>query len=447
MPVDPLQSPENSVEVLLKAAIQHGIDVDDCASLVDAAVTHLQVEQFQQHMISYDLFSIPLKLLVRSYFPQANLTGSRLPPISSMSTVMREPEEEAELSRFRKSLISSLSDVTSLANFSFRHASLNTPLIESLIKWLTAALPQLQLCSCIVLGNLAQSDQVCSAMVARLHLHKDLILILRSSSDSQVVHSVLGFLRNLALPQGNKDFMGDAGAVEALTRFLSADSLPQVAHGAAALARQLVNGNLQNTKRLLAPLSADEESPASSKTYLSLLIALFEKTDDITIKTEAARVVAAVLRCVHSSTLVDSSAKDGMLLRLFLLHPNIGTPLGMMVSQSKYPIIRSEGWFAMALMARSTEGAAIISNIISDVKVFTALEEAIRGPSGSSGSSVAPSTSTTELTTPISAEFSEQSRDMRTKDRENAMILVNELLQNRVGLQFSDLHIPFDFLL
>ena len=444
--MDASKSPENAVEVLLRIATLPNLEVDDCAALVDLAVAHLQLEQFQEHMLSQELFGIPLRFLIRSYFPQANLAGGRLPPIASMSRSSREPNEEEELSRVRKALIQALSDISALPDFQKKHASLDTPLIESVTKWLSASLPQIQLCACILLGNLARADNICSDMVTRLSLHQDVIVMIRSSSDTQVLHSALGFLRNLALPQSNKELLGEAGLLDALTRFWTSDFMPQVSHAATAVGRQLLVGSILNIQRLLTPLSADPESPAHSRTYLSLLLSLFERTDELPVKMEIARATATILRVTYSLESTNSGLKTNILQRLYSLHPKIGLPLGVIVSQSRYPVVRSEGWFAMALMARSTEGAALISSVVAEVQVFTALEEAIRDPPAESAASTS-GTPIADPATPFSPGGQVTNSEMKAKDRDNALILVNELLRHRVGLQFSELHLPLSLLL
>ena len=452
--MDETQSPDNAVEVLLRAATKSNLEVDDCVSLVDSAVAHLKVERHQQYIISNNLSDIPLTFLVRSYFPEATLSGSNVPTTGSMTAPARELGEEEELMRVRKSIIQTLSDVSALPEFTAKYSSLDSTLIQSLVKWLSAALPQLQLCSCIILGNLARSDAVCIDMVSRLRLHRDLVQILRGSSDTQVLHSALGHLRNLALPQENKNALGDAGAIEALARFWTSESLPQISHLSAGVIRQLVTGSSTNIRKLLIPLTSDQESPAHSRTYLSLLLSVFERSDENTVKMEIARVIAAILRCIHSDQTLQPLTKTDLLHRLYSLHANVGTLLGAMVSQPHYPIIRSEGWFAMALVARSQEGSTIIHGVISDFSVFSALEATVRGESGQSSgqrSSVA-GTPPGDVVSPLSAgspsgPTTQESQEMRVRDRQNAMILVNELLRNGVGLHFLDLFIPLERLL
>ena len=432
--VDVSQSPETAVELLLKYASQPELDVDNSVSLVDAAVIHLQLEKFQRHMVNQDQFAVPLRYLVRSYFPKATLSGARIPG-EGAKPITRDPDEEAELSRARKALIQALSDVSALPEFSEKHSSLATPLIETLSTWITAALPQIQLCSCIVLGNLARDDATCVAMVSRIALHKDLISITSSSPDVQVVHSALSFLRNLALPPENKEVLGQSGLIEALTRFWTLDYMPQISHAAAAVIRQLVIGSMANIEKLMAPLSTDPESPAHSRTYISLLLSLFERNDEVAVKMEVARTIAAILRCINSFDSQGMLPKEVALRRLYSGHPDIGKPLGTMVKQSRYLVVRSEGWFAMALMARNPNGAVLLSGLVTEADLFTALEEAITGRAPEL-ESPASATTMSDPNTQMSPGQPQPTADMRAKDRDNAMILVNELLQHCVGLHF-----------
>ena len=427
---------DEAVELLLQAALSHDLDADDFGSLVDAAVTHLKLERYQVHMVEKDHVDIPLRLLFRLY--------SQLPSLELFSPLegyhsppMHDSEEENELSVIRGNIIHALSDISSLPQFAAKYAGLESPLIYSLLKWLSASQPQLQLCSCIMLGNLARSDPVCQLMISEPKVHVKLLNILNTSSDTQVLHAVLSFLRNLGLLPQNKQILGESGIVPVLGRFWTAETMPQITHAATGLLRQLINGCTDNISRLLDPLSIDEESPAHSRTYLSLILSVFERSDDLTVKVEIARIVAAILRTINTSNAsISTSLRDTTLHRLYSLHPNIGQPLAMMVSQTQWPIMRSEGWFAMALAARTEEGSLAMDAVL-EVNVLDALEGTIRG---TLGRTLAGSTAGEEEAEPENtfaaalAPRAENEAEMKVKDRENAMILVNELLKGRVSL-------------
>ena len=370
-------SPPFPAEALLSAASAPDIDVADQASLVEAATQHLRLEMFQQHMLDGNTIYIPLQLLLQTYLrvSRSNTSGSdrSTPPA-------RDTEDEEQLAAIRSCLVDSLSEVSALHEFAAKYKDLNSPIILRLLEWLSGPHLQLELCACLMLGNLARSDEVCREMIARHSVHSSLISLVRSSSNPQVLHAALGFLRNLGLLTEHKEILGRVGVIEATARFWKADSSPHVAQAAISLVRQVVKDSMFNTRSMLAPLSSDIESPAHSRTQLSLLLLLFGRLDDSSAKMEIARLIAAILRCVHSSgdPSVDYSRKQ-LRTRLFALHPDIAQPLALMVTQDRWPIVRSEGWFALALIARHLEGAASIDAILQQADFFVALQTAIRG--------------------------------------------------------------------
>jgi hypothetical protein len=134
--------------------------------------------------------------------------------------------------------------------------------------------------------------------------------------------------------------------------------------------------------------------------------------------------------------------------KFFKMHPDIGRPLGFMVSQTKWPVVRSEGWFVFALMARYPEGAQCISDLMQDIAVFQPLVELLTGKTflenkpislpSSELSAVSPGERAGEGMswlgqTPESAKSpgAGQEAEMARIDKENALVLISELLKNR----------------
>ena len=367
-------SPIFAAEALLFVASAPDVDVADRVSLVEAATQHLRLERFQQQVVDQNLIHIPLQLLVRICLPVSRSNTS----CSDRSSPTRDTEEEEQLAGMRASLMDALSEISALPEFSLQYGDLNSPIVVKLFDWLSGPHSQLELCACLMLGNLARSDDVCREMIARFAIHTSLISLVKTASNPQVLHAVLGFLRNLGLLMEHKEILGRAGIVEATTRFWKADSPPQVTQAAISLVRQVVKDSMYNTQAMLAPLSPDLESPAYTRTHLSLLLLLFNRLDDPSAKMEIARLISAILRCVHAGS--DSSIqRDRLQSQLFTLHSDLAQPLAMMVTQDQWPIIRSEGWFALALTARSPEGAASIDNVLKQKELFGALQSTIRG--------------------------------------------------------------------
>lgn len=437
--VDASQSPDYSVRVLLETALEPVIEVEDLVSLVNAIVVHLKLERFQRLLVEQKLVEIPLIMMIRSFAPQTASSNSL--SIVDLSPLVRDPEEEEQLSSIRSALIRALSDVSAIPEFGAKYP-VDSQLVNSLILWLSASRSQFQICSCIMLGNLARSDTVCHSMVHNLGVHEILAATVKGSSDIQVLHAALGFLRNLALPLRNKFLIGEAQVIEGVSRFWSMDFNPQLQHSAVSLVRQLLNSSLVNVQRLLTSLSSDPDSPAHEKTYLSLLLSLFEKTDQVPTRVEIARAMAAIWRCLNiSDPSLAPSVFNDLLHRLFSMHADIARPLAMMVTQARWPVVRSEGWFALALMARSQEGSAAVNSILQEVEVFGALVETLTGRPIALG--------TEEIGTVVEADTGmlpvepseteaslEQGTEMRARNRENAMVLINELLKNSVRIGF-----------
>lgn len=467
---------------MLQVALGPEVEAEDQVSLVNAIATHLQIDRFQRILIEEDLVKLPLLIIIRSFQAPAQTTPPPSPSLSLLTIDFASPAirddgaDEEKLSSVRNSLIRALSDVSAKPEFGVKYP-VESDLVKCLIRWLSAShAPQLQICACIMLGNHARSDVVCHRMVHDLRIHESLASIVQDGSDIRVLHAALGFLRNLALPLGNKALLGQADIIEIISRFWSMEFTPQLQYSAVSLIRQLLNSSFVNVQRLLLSLSADPDSPAHDKTYLSILLSLFEKTDQGPTRVEIARTIAAIWRCVSSSNpSIDPIVLGDLVHRLYSKHANIAGPLAMMVTQSQWPIIRSEGWFALALMARSKEGSAAVNAILQQVEVFGALVEtvtghsisspptagatagtepilsteastnAVRTPSPDSQSSNAVAVAVaapaeTEKTSSSSSTLSSTGTTIAARNRENALILINELLRHSVRIGFLDVN-------
>ncbi len=422
--------------MLLKTASESPIDLDDCLSLTNLAVTHLREERFQKAIVRSQALAIPLALLARSYSLQASLENSTTTIITTPSA--QTAEEKTQTSAMRSHIIQVLSDISALPEFATTYP-VGSGLTASLSQWLSTPQSQLQVCACIMLGNLARSDEACKMMVHRLKINESLIRLLQDSDDTQVLYSAAGFLKNLALLSENKAALGETSLIDALPRLWTMETVPQVQHAGASLTRQLVSNSFDNVRRLLRSLSPDPDSPAHEKTYLSLLLSLDEKSDDPSTKIEIARTITAICRVLNSPHQgVSSNIMQETAYRLYSLHPDIARPLAAMVSQSRWPVIRSEGWFAFALMARSREGSLAVSEVVQAVDVFQSLVETITGQPfvGESGGQASRVTAGEEAEDLVGrAGGIEQERQMRARDRDNALVLVSELLKNTVSIR------------
>jgi hypothetical protein len=323
------------------------------------------------------------------------------------------PSEDVRiLARSCMKVQQALSDVSALPLFADRYP-LDSSLSGTLKLWLEAPEYQFQACSCVILGNLARSDEICKIMVYDLELHKPLISILQSNVRGSVLHAALGFLKNLAIAVENRSYLGDAGIVPALSRLWAFDTVPQVQFAATSLARLITVSSTSNVSRLLDFLPPDQDSPRQKKTYLSLLLSLFNKTDSKPAKTEIGRTVASICRTIKPGG-CGESAEANITERVFSLHEDIANPIMVMISQTEWPVVRSEGWFALALMTSHPQGALAVADCLNNADIYQLLESNIR------------------VKRPESA--SDESRLQQSKDRDNTIILVKELLSHNVCL-------------
>jgi hypothetical protein len=231
------------------------------------------------------------------------------------------------------------------------------------------------------------------------------------------LHSSLGFLKNLAIAGDNRVILGEAGIIPAVSRLWAYESVPQVQFSAASIARQVIISSIDNISHLLAPLSQDPDSPANQRTYLSLLLSLFEKSDSTPIKTEIGRTVASICRTLSPKARDGDEQANTLLDKLFTLHEGVALPLGAMITQTQWPVVRSEGWFALALMATNKLGCAAVVDCLHKTEVTELLKTTLGAEtSGQDGAE------------------EEIDKSQENKDRDNAFILVKELLKNEVSL-------------
>ncbi|KAH1492683.1 hypothetical protein KXX52_004008 [Aspergillus fumigatus] len=276
--------------------------------------------------------------------------------------------------------------------------------------WLASTEDQLQICSCVMLGNLARSDAVCEIMVRKMNIHTMLISILRSDARGAVLHSALGILKNLAIAGENRQSLGDARIIPAVSRLWGYETVPQVQFAATSIVRQVIISSTANISCLLGLAPIDEDSSASGQTYLSSLLSLCEKTDSTPIKTEVGRIVASICRTIVPKSREADSEASTLLERLFTMHQSVALPLGAMIAQSQWPVVRSEGWFALALMASSKHGTGAVIDCLQKLDLYPLLEET--------------------MSTPVSDSADDADKLKAAKDRDNIVVLIQELLKN-----------------
>ncbi|KAK2809343.1 hypothetical protein FQN49_008628, partial [Arthroderma sp. PD_2] len=355
--------------------------------------------------------------LQRDKFQQLSIINGRVEELLSIFTDSFNGDDSL-MSPLRLKLNHSLADISALPAFP-KYYPLHCPVTETLISWLSSDKDDLKICACVILGNVARDDEVCKSMLHDFKIHLPLIdMLKRDDAKATVLHCSLGFLKNLAIAGDNREYLGEADVIKAVSRLWALETLPHAQLMAASLTRQTILTSVSNISRLLEPISSDSDSPGSRRTYLSLLLVLFGKTDSSPIKTEIGRTIAAVCRTLMRLKGNSELPTDTQVLvdRLFTLHKDVARPIGIMITQTEWPIVQSEGWFALALVASHPAGSHAVIDCLESMCVIQSLCDTVRST----------------ITPPEPGESAKDKTDRlkKTKDRDNALFLLHGLMKN-----------------
>ncbi|KAJ5341583.1 hypothetical protein N7541_010707 [Penicillium brevicompactum] len=397
-------SPDGTILLLIELALAKNLEFAHFSSLAMSLAAYLEKEKFQNVCVSNMMVEGVLNVLRHSFSVEVDKSSA---------------DDVKALAQLQLKINQALAEVSASPLFA-QNYPLDSALSHTLKSWVTASEDQLQICACVMLGNLARSDEVCQVMVRELKIHEELIAVLKGDSRGAVLHSSLGFLKNLAIAGDNRSALGEAGIIPAVSRLWAYDSVPQVQFSAASIARQVIISSVTNISHLLALLSQDPDSPAHQRTYLSLLLSLFEKTDSTPIKTEIGRTVASICRTLSPKARGGDAQATELLGRLFTLHDGVALPVGAMITQTQWPVVRSEGWFALALMATEQLGCTAVVDCLQKTEITELLKTTL-----SAGDSDQVQTE--------EEETKESDKSQEAKDRENAFVLVQGLLKNEAG--------------
>lgn len=448
-----------AANVLLKLALgpETRDDGEEFSSVVSVALAYLATEdESKAHPIAdseLDLF------LDAFYHAQTNFT------------IEEEEEDSAEaLKQLNTSLMNVLADITSQDSFSESH-NLESAVSQKFLAWLRHDLPMLRAAACLALGNLSRSDEASTALVSKYNAHEALVDILTNPStrDGQLLHASMSFLKNLAIPAQNKSKLSGLLEPNGLPCIYALDAVPQVQFAAISLTRLLLLNCADNIAKMC-------RRGENGETPLETAIALFGRSDAEPTKMEAARSAGTICRGLHSLPVEDmlsgspaaednkdlvesiaSSGNEDSLLRhaFYQTHTGIIKLLAFLITQDKWPVLRSEAWFVFALMARTADGALVVADVLKQDGALTVLNTTITGrkPSSETVQDVTEETdgeNKGELATPQSLGLEPQQvpagpkADTGPVDRENALVMCTELENNWnkeefVGLDKSEI--------
>ncbi|KAK7975508.1 hypothetical protein PG989_013971 [Apiospora arundinis] len=435
-------------------------DLEDFMAQTSVALAYLSNPAFQESFLQ-----TPKSILL---FLEAFAKAAKRSDDISSSKVEADPDDSEQLKKILSIFPQALADLSAVPQF-VASAPIGSPELDVLRQWIAdRESPKLQSAACLALGNVARSDETCIAFVQQAAVHTPLAAIVadKTVTDAQLLHGAVSFLKNLAIPAVNKAALGDAGLLEpgALPRVWKMDAAVQVQFAAVSLARLLMVSCPDNVRRICARHEEKDGAEATTTTLLQQLAAVFKRSDQEPTKTEAARAIAAILRVLHSHPDVSSilppsssAASDSTALATFYsTHDGITEALGYLGIQKKFPVLRSELWFVLALMSRSPEGAECCTEALKQTELTRSLLETITGRDILAERQGSDATATAAIEAAPAAAAAEvgdvqkiengvsglglgqlepqqidptKKADLGRMDRENGLVLVTELLQ------------------
>ncbi|KAI8936920.1 hypothetical protein NX059_006150 [Plenodomus lindquistii] len=413
---------ETSLETftnLLKIALTY--DPDHYEEYVAILVHYLQDPDFQQKVAIPKLLD-DLVVLMLDF--EARLTTEEIAVVFQELGISKEADrtasEETKVILLAQ-LIGTISAVSSTDTF-VQNFNIRTPVIERVEAQLRSpwdkAAPS-TVCSCVMLGNLGMSDEVCTDMVQIMELHIALIAILQNGQSTQaaLLHAAAGFMRHLTFPEANRVVLADAGLIQACCRLLTLED-PSVRGEAAAMLCKLVTNSFHNIEKVVydkvnVDSGMSDTQNATEVTVLSHIVeqalAPSKPLPSTTMKNpmiELGRTIVAMLRYLGRP----NAEKDVDAVRHQILQvANLARPVARLIRQRFYADARSEGLLGLGLMAQLPEGA---SRVIEEFKDDTGLLDAIKDFAGGKDGGI------------------EQEGSTGGRDYQNAIVLLQALQNN-----------------
>lgn len=390
-----LDNASPNTAVVLFSLVEDETDDEDFLALTTSGIAYLQHPIFQEALLTESL-EHTLDIMSKSYDRPAEASEDL------------ESDVPEQLTTMRNNMTVALSDISVLPSFPAKYP-INSDLTDRLQNWLSSPHKQLQICACVMLGNMARSVETCIELVQTRRILVPLLNILKTTNDPQLLHSTIGFLKNLALPLPNKTPLGEAGTIEAIEKLWTLSTQAQLQYSSISLTRQLCISTVSNVQRICA----------DSTSRIITLLSVFRSTDSTPTKMEIARLFATIGRVY--ATLPEDSIDSAQ--TFFGENPAIAEPLAYLIPQKEWPAIRSEGYFVMALMARTTKGAAIVAGVLEDDAAMQAITQLFAAPE----SEVFVAGVEGEQGPEADAK---KGKALQSKDRENVLVLLNELLKH-----------------
>ncbi|GAA6043604.1 hypothetical protein JCM8097_008283 [Rhodosporidiobolus ruineniae] len=265
-------------------------------------------------------------------------------------------------------------------------------LVEKLVLWLEEAQGQgredMLICAAHMLAGLGRKDEHTLSLVRDYGLAGPLARIVRERVEqqlaapgergrpgetTQILFGVVSLLRHLAIPDKNHQVVGETGIIAPVSQFLrkELDIVGPLQLSTIGLLKHLATNNVPNALQLLAvPSSPGSSSSGPVLAPLDHILALASRTDDVRLRSEAARVVVRLVLTLSAQRQSDSSPApekredeeevarhEGW--EKLRRNEDVVRVLSELVRLSgKYPVLVNEGLVALTMLAGGGKDSA-----------------------------------------------------------------------------------------
>jgi len=305
---------------------------DQSLEFLDALVCFVETicedEEIQRAIVQDGFFDALLDFVDHKLLRQASTTSLD----ESSSSTSNVPSY-----REVRKLVSKITTVTTMNDENMKELSFSLPVLARLKRWMELGdggreEDEIRMAGALCIGNLARSDQTCEALVkihnvvpALMKLFSLEMIRLNSAKHDitqieeeerkeakdelksivQVIHAVIGALKNLSLAPCVRDEIGSTGIIEFLAEFLVKDGVKLCQFGAIGVFKNLCQENERNTHRLITGTelvgSLADAAPTYGTPLKRLVKFLWKAVDDndTGIRSEGGRCIANMVRCCH----------------------------------------------------------------------------------------------------------------------------------------------------
>ena len=383
MPVDLIEVHPTTMTALLNMPYNYNVSAENMAELANLVVHILKHKRCQQILLETNFHHL-MTFFLSTY--STYIQDAAFLPLSSVNEQEKSAEDIAASIGTRTELIGAFAEIALRCEDieNIRHE------LSELVQWLRALEPQIQICACLFLGNLACNPRRFGKQIVCLpQLGDSLSNCLNTAQRPEILSSAFDLLQNLSVELENREKLGEIGLLQALARCWSPKAADlQSCRRALYHTRQLICGSLPSVYIILRKIDNPEPSWPDAQTLISQLLLVFEQSEDPTSKAEVGRITAEIWRTInrdsHRQTILELSTlplaqiKAKNVLDDTAIHRNLPCLIAQEILENfqnkaafrliepSLGLIRSdnetlitEGWLTLSLMAM-WKGAALI---------------------------------------------------------------------------------------